>query len=131
MAEKILALLVAFASGAALVSLIGTKLINLAVRHSPQTRKLIRDMLDREDARHLITKQPLHPMAESFEAGMRAAASEGLCELCIDPINEPYIDEHGTKIWRPCPNPATKQVGDLSTGRVLNVCEEHFLKGVS
>ncbi len=128
MAEKILALLVAFASGAAVVALIGTKLVNFAIRHSPGMRKLIRDALDREDSRHAITGQPLHPVAESFDVGMQAAADEGLCELCIDPIDKPYVDEHGNRRWRRCPNLATKQVGNLNTGRRLNICKEHFEK---
>jgi hypothetical protein len=47
------------------------------------------------------------------------------CELCIDPIDKPYIDEDGSRRWRVCHNPATRQVLQ-SDGRTLNVCEEHF-----
>jgi hypothetical protein len=50
-----------------------------------------------------------------------------MCDLCIDPIDKPHIDEDGTKRWRACPNPATREVLDDS-GRDLNVCEEHFRK---
>jgi hypothetical protein len=49
------------------------------------------------------------------------------CELCVDPINKPHIDEDGTRRWRACPNLATRKVLDDS-GRELNVCEEHFGK---
>lgn len=54
------------------------------------------------------------------------------CELCIDPIDRPHIDEDGTKRWRACTNPPTRQV--LQGGkiqRVLHVCEEHFKKEAS
>jgi len=53
---------------------------------------------------------------------------ETACELCIDPIDNSHIDEDGTKRWRACTNPATRQVLDNS-GKPLNVCEEHFKAG--
>ena len=53
-----------------------------------------------------------------------------ICELCIDPIDKPHVDEHGTKRWRACPNKATREVRD-EKGRPLRVCEEHFEKGSS
>lgn len=52
------------------------------------------------------------------------------CELCIDPIDKPHVDEDGTRRWRACPNPATREVLD-EQGRTLNVCEEHFRKDAS
>lgn len=52
------------------------------------------------------------------------------CELCIDPINKPFIDESGAHRWRACPNPAMREILD-EQGRVLNVCEEHFKKDAS
>ncbi len=52
------------------------------------------------------------------------------CELCIDPIDEPHVDQDGTKRWRPCPNPATREVL-ADNGKPLRVCEEHFRKEAS
>lgn len=52
------------------------------------------------------------------------------CELCIDPIDKPHVDEHGNRRWRPCPNLATRQVVH-GTGKkewILNICEDHFAK---
>ena len=52
------------------------------------------------------------------------------CELCVDPIDKPHVDEDGAKRWRPCPNPATREVLD-DNGKPLRVCEEHFRKEAS
>ena len=125
MAEKILALLIAFLSGIALTVLIGAKLINLSIRHSPRMRKLLRDTLDREDARHAIVGDA-HLLSHAFDDGVLAGARDGkdLCEVCIDPIDKPFVDEGGAKRWRPCPNSAAHTVTD---GRdKMRVCEEHY-----
>jgi len=124
MAEKILALLIAFFGGVAVMGLFGAKLINLAIRNSPPTRKLIRDALDREDARHADI------VSQSFNAGVNAGViaahnRAGLCELCIDPIDKPYTDEYGVQSWRACPNQAARTVV-LSGGQERRICEEHF-----
>lgn len=52
MAEKILALIVAFLGGVATMSLLGTKLINLALRYSARARALVRDELNRLEAEY-------------------------------------------------------------------------------
>jgi hypothetical protein len=65
-------------------------------------------------------------------SGFRWWDLPGTCELCVDPVDKPHIDEHGTKRWRPCLNLATRQV--LQRGKkewVLNICEEHFAKEAS
>lgn len=53
-----------------------------------------------------------------------------LCELCVDPIDKPHVDEYGSQRWRACQNLATRQVSD-EKGRTLNVCEECFERGAS
>lgn len=56
--------------------------------------------------------------------------SVDLCGLCIDPINKPHVDDDGTKRWRACPNPATRDVTDNS-GRPMRICEQCFAKEAS
>lgn len=125
MAEKILALLIAFVGGIALTALVGTKLINISLRHSPPVRRLLRATLDREDARHaLVGALAADPIAHGFNAGVEIGIREGKCELCIDPINKPHIDESGARRWRACPNPAAHVVDH--NGHKLRICEEHF-----
>lgn len=51
------------------------------------------------------------------------------CDLCIDPIDKPYI-RRGARVWRACPNQATREVLGAN-GRTLNICEEHFKKEAS
>lgn len=54
------------------------------------------------------------------------------CELCMDPVDKPHIEEGGGKRWRACPNEATRQV--IQHGKkdhMLNICEEHFRKEAS
>jgi hypothetical protein len=60
-------------------------------------------------------------------------AEDGFCELCIDPIDKPFVDEDGTKRFRACPNKATREVAQTGTKvpRTLRVCEEHFTKETS
>lgn len=125
MAEKILALLIAFVGGVALTALVGTKMINLALRHSAPVRKQIRDALDREDARHAIVSAPTDdPIALGFKAGVEAASRDGKCELCIDLIDKPHIDARSARRWLACPNQAARTV--WRNGHELRVCEEHF-----
>jgi len=130
MAEKILALLVAFVGGAALAALIYGKLINLGLRHSAPIRKMLRDKLDREDARHALLGDSNDLFSSSFNAGVEAGERAGKCELCIDPIDKPHIEADGSRRWRACPNRATREVVD-GAGRPLWICEEHFKKGSS
>jgi len=128
MAEKILALLIVFFGGITLTMLVGTKLINLALRHSPPARRLLRDKLDREDARHALVGVPAtDSLAHGFNAGVEAGIREGKCELCIDPIDLPHVDEDGARRWRACPNLAARTVEH--SGHKLRVCEEHFQAG--
>jgi hypothetical protein len=68
--------------------------------------------------------------AVKLRAMERRRAPPKACELCIDPIDAPHVDADGTRRWRACPNPATRQVLD-NGGRTLDVCEEHFAKGAS
>lgn len=129
MAEKILALLIAFVSGIALTALVGTKLVNFGLRLSPPLRKLVRDKLDREDARHALVGAPTdNPFNAGVEAAIRdAEIQDNGCQLCIDPIDKPYVDEGGAQRWRACPNPAAHVVDH--NGHKLRVCEDHFQKG--
>jgi hypothetical protein len=127
MAEKILALLIAFFGGIALTALFGVKLINLVMRHSPPLRKLLRDALDREDSRHALVGTPTDdPFALGLKVGSEAVFQDSKCELCMDPIDKPHVGVDGAKRWRPCPNQATRTVD--SNGHKLRICEEHFQK---
>lgn len=53
-----------------------------------------------------------------------------LCQICIDPIDKPHIDEDGTKRIRACPNTATRDVLD-NAGWPMRVCEQHFKEDAS
>lgn len=132
--DKILALIVAFVSGAALTALVFAKMMGLAVRHSPRIRQIIRDGLDREDARHALVGDRSAKVvgdvtfADAIEMGAQAAKQESkdICQLCIDPIDKPYSDERGER-WRGCPNPAAYTV-KLGL-KPLRICEQHFAAG--
>lgn len=124
MAEKILALLIAFFGGIALTVLFGAKLINLGMRHSPPLRKLLRDALDREDSRHALVGTPTDdPFALGLKVGSEAVFQDSKCELC-DPIGKSHVGLDGTERWRRCPNQATRTVD--YNGHNLRICEEHF-----
>jgi len=98
MAEKILMILVAFVAGAALIVLVFAKLLNLGVRASPRVRKMIRDTLDREDAKHAIVGGPKPDSIEDqFNSGVELGYAEEVsrlpwyphCDRCREPLEAP------------------------------------------
>lgn len=104
MAEKVLALLVAFLGGSVSTYFLGAKLIGLALRHSPSLRAQMRAALDRADVR-----AEAEPWRDEIVEGISA---EQRCEA--------YNQSTGER----CPHVAIRQVPDLM-GRLRRACREH------
>jgi len=92
MAEKILALLAAFVLGVVVAMMLGSKMVNLGLRHSPRLRAMVRAQLDRHDK----------VKTDAFSQELVEAGLNERLQLCA--AVKVYTSPSGAQYLVDCPN---------------------------